>query len=240
MAVLYLSATSRLTLYVHPRYVGFATVMAAFGCAASLLAVVLATGGGHAAAPDHQHRRVGAGHGPEHTGRVRRAGAFARVTLLLATGFALLVLPPATLSATLRQARTPGSLSPPTSTGTSQHLVGGDPRTFSVRDWALLIRDGQSGMIVGKQARLQGYVLDSEAPDAFRLSRLVITCCAVDAQPVSVVVLDPGWQYRHRTGDWVEVAGTFVRSTSPTLPDPFVLKGAEVRRIGEPDQPYVY
>lgn len=111
-ATIWLAATGRLSLYIHPRYTVFTLTMALL---AVLIMVAVIIWPPHDEGRDHdQHddhhakadRGRDAGHGESHApGRRRSTWSLARLSILLVTGLALLVVPPATLSATARQDR---------------------------------------------------------------------------------------------------------------------------------------
>jgi uncharacterized membrane protein YcgQ (UPF0703/DUF1980 family) len=67
-----------------------------------------------------------------------------------------------------------------------------------------------------------------------------VTCCAVDAQPLGVPVLLPGWQDRFAADDWVEVTGGFSPNPDPSAAEPLVLVPDTIEKIDQPAQPYVY
>ena len=97
IATLWLAATGRLTLYVHPRYTLLTVIMAVL----TLLVLVgmAAVGVSSAADEDGDHDHV------------TRMSAFGRLLIwcngavLICAALALLVIPPATLSSTARQNR---------------------------------------------------------------------------------------------------------------------------------------
>jgi len=60
--------------------------------------------------------------------------------------------------------------------------------------------------LTGHQIALTGFVLGPE-PGGFQLARLVITCCAADAQPIVAQVLTSAAPPARDT--WVTVTGTF-------------------------------
>jgi uncharacterized membrane protein YcgQ (UPF0703/DUF1980 family) len=97
IATIWLAATGRLTLYVHPRYTLLTVIMAVL-----TLLVLLGTaavGLSPAADEDHDHDHVA------------RVSAFSRLlvwckgVVLICAALALLAIPPATLSSTARQNR---------------------------------------------------------------------------------------------------------------------------------------
>ena len=228
---IWLAATGRLTLYVHPRYTLLTVIVAVL----TLLALVLTAAVG-ASPTAHE----------DHHDHVARASAFRRLLIwsngvvLICTALALLVIPPATLSSTSRQNRelvTSGQALAPTK---AVALVGADPATFTVKDWAALLSQGGPEAVLGKQVDLSGYVLDRGEDDVFFIARLVVSCCAVDAQPVGVPVYRPGWRDEVKTGGWITIKGSFVRNPSQASQESVAIGVDSVAKIDEPDQPYVF
>jgi putative membrane protein len=72
------------------------------------------------------------------------------------------------------------------------------------------------------------------------VARFLVTCCAVDAQPLAVPVLLPGWQDEFAADDWVEVTGGFAPNPTTGATEPMVLVPDTVTEIEQPAQPYVY
>lgn len=220
-AVVWLAAADRLHWYVHPRYVGFTVVMCSLaGIAAVAAAAVLA--------------------GRPRATRLRRLGG-ALLIAVFAAG--ILVVPPATLSAELagRRQADPGAsaafAAPDGSgaaTGTAAVAEG------SVRDWAQLLRQNGGAGVEGRTAELVGFVTAGESADLFSLTRFVVSCCAVDAQPVDVPVHLPGWREALSEGEWVRVDGVFAQNPDAASAIPTVLRAATVQATTRPEDPYEY
>jgi uncharacterized repeat protein (TIGR03943 family) len=253
-ATLWLSATGRLGLYINPGYAPFATILAMIGGALALGAFLLLPAQ-HRHDPDprdqgrHDLRSQLAGAqavgdstagsdsaaGP---GRLRAAGS------LLVVGGAvlgLLVLPPKTLTSSAagqRNLNVSGTLS----RAQTSRLAGQDPADFTVRDWASLLRydaaaDPQLG---GRTAALTGFVTpDRTDPTVFFITRFVVTCCTVDAQPVGVPVYLPGWQRQYRPDQWVTATGAFKKNPHPTKDAPVVITADQITETAQPRQPYL-
>lgn len=230
IATLWLAATGRLTLYVHPRYTLLTVIMAVL----TLLVLVgmAAVGGSSAADEDGDH--------------VIHVSAFGRLLIwcngavLVCVALALLVIPPATLSSTARQNRelvTSGQVLDSTKVAA---LVGADPATFSVKDWAALLSQGGPEAVLGKQVDLSGYVLDRGEDDVFFVARLAVSCCAVDAQPIGVPVYRPGWREEIEPGAWIRIEGAFVNNPSRDSQESVAIGVGSLANIEEPDQPYVF
>ena len=231
IATIWLAATGRLTLYVHPRYTLLTVIMAVLTL---LLLVLLAAVRVSPAAHEHSDH--------DHVTRVSAFGrllVWSKAAVLICTALALLVLPPATLSSTARQNRelvTSGQALDSTKVAA---LVGADPATFSVKDWAALLSQGPEA-VLGKQVNLSGYVLDRGEEDVFFIARLVVSCCAVDAQPIGVPVYRPGWRAEVEPGAWITIQGAFVNNPSRDSQESVAIGVGSLANIDEPDQPYVF
>ena len=119
-------------------------------------------------------------------------------------------------------------------------LVGADPATFSVKDWAALLNQGSPEAVLGKQVDLSGYVLDRGKEDVFFIARLAVSCCAVDAQPIGVPVYRPGSREEIEPGAWIRIEGAFVNNPSPVSQEEVAIGVGSLANIEEPDQPYVF
>jgi uncharacterized repeat protein (TIGR03943 family) len=234
VAILWLAATGRLEMYIHPRYTVFTVVMAVIGGLASIAAFLVVPGSG-----EHDHEHDDGESVPRSRWRV--VGSFvASGTLVLATVAALLVLPPAALtSATADNRDIAGSTA--LSDVDATELVGGDSTSFTVKDWATLLHQGLGDdFFLGKRAAFSGFLVATSDPDVVYVARFLVTCCAVDAQPLAVPMLLPGWQDEYAVDDWVEVAGSFATDADPDAVAPIVLVPSEVTGIEQPAQPYVH
>ena len=232
IATLWLAATGRLTLYVHPRYTLLTVIMAVL----TLLVLVgmAAVGVSSAADEDGDHDHV------------TRVSAFGRLLIwsngavLVCAALALLVIPPATLSSTARQNRELVISGQVLDSSKVAALVGADPATFSVKDWAALLNQGGPEAVLGKQVDLSGYVLDQDEDDVFFIARLAVSCCAVDAQPIGVPVYRPGWRDEIEPGTWIAIQGAFVKNPSRDSQEGVAIGVGSLANIEEPDQPYVF
>lgn len=239
VAIIWLGATGRLELYIHPRYVVFTIVLAVIGGVASLAAfLVLPGGGAHAHDHDHDHDEL-----PDTTPRTgwRAVVAITGSAVLVAASIvALLVLPPATLTSATAENRDIAGSTALASVDTTE-LVGGDSTTFTVKDWATLLHQGLGDdFFAGKPAEFSGFLVASDEPDVVYVARFLVTCCAVDAQPLAVPMLLPGWQQEFAVDDWVEVTGSFAPNPRGDASEPIVLVPDTVDPIEQPAQPYVH
>jgi uncharacterized repeat protein (TIGR03943 family) len=237
VATLWLAATGRLELYVHPRYTVFTVIFAIVGG-------VLAVGGILSGLRDgHAHGAIDVEDDADGTvddRPPRRLLTGGRVALVAVAAVALLVLPPATLSAATAQNRSLSS-SAAVSTAAAPKLVGGSTSGFTVKDWSSLLRSGGADAVTGKSVDVTGYVLPvAGSTDTVYVARLLVTCCAVDAQPVGIPVHLEGWKKSYPANSWVRITGRFQENPDASDPQPVVVVPDTVKTIPEPAKPYVY
>ncbi len=260
VATIWLGLTGQLALYIHPRYFVFTVIMAVIAGVLALAAFALVPGTSDA--PDVGHTHAGGGHahaggghahaGDAHThapddgdvhrsrwGWLRPAGS---VLTIAAAVVALLILPPSTLTtATVAQRDLNGSASALTLKAPA--LSGKvDYSSFTVRDWASLLRSGAGqDFFADKTATVTGFIsADATDPNVFFVTRFVVTCCAVDAQPIGVPVYHPGWQNEFKTDSWVTVTSSFRANPNTASREAIVLMPDSIKPTSQPAQPYVY
>jgi uncharacterized repeat protein (TIGR03943 family) len=234
-AVVWLALSGRLGLYIHPRYFEFTVIMAVLaGVAAIVAAAFLPRAASEADDHDHAHA----------SGRRASWLTAGSIALIVATTAVLLVVPPSTLtSGTVAQRDMNASAAGATDAGDAPALVAGDGSAFTVKDWAGLLRQGvDDRYLADARPDVTGFVTpDPDDPEnVFYVARFVVTCCAVDAQPVGVPVYLPGWQQDHPVDSWVQVTGRFAPNPSPTSMQALAIDPAQVAPIEQPADPYVY
>jgi uncharacterized repeat protein (TIGR03943 family) len=92
----------------------------------------------------------------------------------------------------------------------------------------------------GRLVRLVGFVTpDPEAPSGWLLTRFSIGCCAADAFPLKVAVLN---EVPRQADEWVEVVGVLQANPAPDSGNsaPPQLGVVEARSVPQPDNPYEY
>lgn len=152
---------------------------------------------------------------------------------VLASGIvgAILVLPPASLSAEFAMAR--DTETAPLFQGADALALAttGDTGTFGVGEWSAVFATATNPeAFEGDAVTLTGFV--TPGGDGFALTRLVITHCVIDAQPASIPVRVGDVP---ETGQWVTINGT-VQVTDGEL----AIAASEVTPIDEPADPYEY
>lgn len=153
-----------------------------------------------------------------------------------------LVLPPTTLSSYTAENRSFGTVA----TSPAADAIDIDSTTagfenLTVRDWAsLLIQTQDPTFFRGKPFSALGTVTESGDPDVFLLTRFVVTCCAVDAQPVNVPVYFPGWQDEFALDTWVTVDGGFQVLPGLEVPGNLAVISSEIVLEEVPREPYLF
>ena len=240
-----------LGLYINPESAWFAVSMAIIALVGCAVSFALPRGAeddhghdhGHAAPKsaagrDHDH---GHGHGHDHADHDHDHGAPAgfwggAATLtggILATGVvaAIVLTPPATLSAELAMQRDTGT--PPLFQGADTVALAatGDTASFGVGEWASVFATATNPEAFdGNEVTLTGFA--TPADGGFALTRLVITHCVIDAQPASVTIASSDGV---ETGQWVTVTGT-IRDDDGRL----AVHPSSIEAIDPPKDPYEY
>lgn len=252
VATLWLGATGKLTLYIHPRYELFTLILAAValaGCGGAVVLAALRSRRFRAAVPLLPLHAVGGDHDHAHetdppprtlSGRLIAAAA---LVVSGAVTVAALTLPPTTLSsATAMQRDIVGASAAAAqdSTALVESAAGSAEvfATFTVRDWAALLHQSSDpGFFAGKPVDVVGFVTPHpDDPEQFFVSRFAISCCAIDAMPFGAPVLVPGWAEDFAADSWVRVTGEFV----PAAGGGMVLEPGEVAAVDEPAEPYLF
>jgi len=230
VVTLALFATGRLGLYVNPASSWFAVSMAVLLLLGAVLSCALPLGAeddhGHDHGDhdhDHEESRIGAG-------IALTGGAVASIVAV-----AVLVTPPATLSAQLAMSRDAGA--PPLFAGsdTVSLAVSGDTSHFGVGDWAAVFSTAtDTDSFEGDPVTLTGFATPTSTGSGFDLTRLVITHCVIDARPASVPIAASG--HVPSTGAWVTVTGKVRTTRDGTLE----IDATSVQSVPQPKDPYEY
>ncbi|MFB2585560.1 TIGR03943 family putative permease subunit [Herbiconiux liukaitaii] len=244
-ATLWLAASGRLPLYIHPRYVEFTLAMALIAAVFIVAGVAFAWVRGRSGS-EHSHSHGDHEHDDqEHHDHERGRGAFAvtgAFALAAATVLCLVIVPPATLSSATAADREMNA-GAPVLDDDELISIGGDYTSFTVKDWASLLGQISSAdYFEGASADVVGFVTpDSEDPEnVYYVSRFIVTCCAVDAQPVGVPVFEPSWRSTLDENQWVHVSGPLVANPSTGGGPAVVVDPESVELVDEPSDPYVH
>lgn len=216
--VTYLGVRGQLVLYIHPRYVVFTAVLSGIG-------VLLTLMDGHYS-QDASHQEHG--------------NKLLYVPLLFLLVGAVL-LPARTLSsATVSQRTTDsGSIVSSAESQPVNTLFAGSSKGLRLNDWSRVLQaNTDPDYYVNKPAQVSGFVYDAGlGQDTVWLARFVVTCCAVDAQPIGVPVQIVGWSGDYSEDEWVQVTGEF-RLLPTADGDQIVLVPDTIEKIDQPGNPY--
>lgn len=219
--VLYLWFVSDLNLYIHPRYIVFTFIFAGIGLVLSLLHAIT-----------DRKKAVG-----DDTARESKL-LLMPILFLLAVA---LLLPARTLSsATVSQRATDsGSLVASADSQSINSLFSGSSRGLRLQDWSrLLSSEDDPAYYVNKPAKISGFVYDADlGNNTIWVARFVLTCCAVDAQPIGVPVKVDDWQNKFAQDEWIEIEGEFTQAET-AQGDMIVLLPTEINKIDVPRNPY--
>jgi len=230
VATIWLGLTGQLVLYIHPRYVVFTMIMAGLA-----LVIGLAS---FAVRPSHEHG--------EPSTRLNRVLSVSALALTAVIAAALVIVPPATLTSATVDTREINSTGVGVEVQSVENASSESNEAFAqftVRDWAsLLAQTSDTAFYSGKPVDVAGFVTadETDPTNVFYVSRFVVTCCAVDAQPVGVPVYSPNWADDYPVDNWVRVTGSFVANPSSASEQPIALDPSTVELIGTPDEPYLF
>lgn len=215
--ILSLAAKSDLGLYIHPRYSIFTIAMSVICC----LLVIL-----HQGNDSKTHR--------QHF----RWYSYLPIFLVL---IAAVFLPAKSLSSATASQRRIADISSAAqrSSKSVSTLFVGSSRALSLNDWSrLLATNSDESYYTNKTAKVSGFVFDADlGDDTVWLARFIVTCCAVDAQPIGVPVRIENWSTKFNEDQWLEVDGTFKKAQTSTGEE-LVLIPTNIEKISEPDNPY--
>ena len=220
--VFYINYINRLAFFVHPRYIAFTLICGGIIGVAGIAGIV-------------------------HTFRtsktlLKESKSFFSVSfvILIATLFVFLI-PVKSLSSESFALRTSNS-GLNNSEGEKDKirlkLKGGvDSLSFKFFDWVSAKNLNENGIFKDKKFKGVGFISVNKEANTFDLSRFVISCCVVDATPVSLLV-EYDYQKQFKANDWVEVEGTFVIKIVGGKSQPVIIP-ISVTKVPEPDFTYL-
>lgn len=115
-----------------------------------------------------------------------------------------------------------------------------NPLHFTILDWLRLYADtDKKDALEGQKADVTGFVLhDHASPDGFIVTRFFMRHCMFDTIPIGIAVR---WNDADELKEdtWVRVQGVFrlIEQNGVTVP---VLQATNVKRVKQPDVPYLY
>jgi len=216
--LLIVALTGKLTLYIHPRYITFTTLSVAVGF--MLLLVGL-----YCSSTKQLNKRYGS--------------LLSTMPLIIVTLCAV-VLAPSSLSQSLASSRS--SISQQNNLYQTAHSTidsfSNDLTRFSIADWNNLLASAPSAdTIENKKAMIEGFLYNNDDNQLY-VARFRLTCCAVDATPLAIPLIQTDTFADLELGSWVAIEGVF-KSTSDEQ-HPWQLEVSSISQIEEPDDPYIF
>lgn len=213
-----------LTLYVHPRYVNFVVTTSIIGGMFALAFVVLIWTRKKLLRPKLNRSML----------------ASIIVSALIAATLALAIaLPPRPLSLELAERRL---VEGGQTDGVCRSFVAGKYRSDFLQ-WSELISACNDPLYYrGQRVQIDGFVMRTEKSsddNTLALGRVVVRCCAIDAQPIVLSVEKNEWEKTYAYDQWLRVVGSIQpirvngELTAVIVPD-------YIQPIGAPADPYVF
>jgi putative membrane protein len=216
IVTLWLYFANKLVLFIHPRYFLFTAIFAAVGLLFSVAALLFIRKD-----PEEDHQDNEFSYVKKIGYLILTAGVISLFTLFTPTSLS-------TQNVNLARVNN-------FTFGTNE-TVNIDSNSLSVKNWSTVL-SGNLPFDENKEVKLTGFIVPIDE-DNFFLTRYVLSCCAIDAQPVAVPVNAPDWNKSLKEGDWVSVEGLFKTSTVNNYSH--VLKPSTLKNIKEPKEPYDY
>ncbi|WP_330202207.1 TIGR03943 family putative permease subunit [Cyanobacterium sp. Dongsha4] len=174
-------------------------------------------------------------------------------SLLIAVAVLGLIINPMVLNSQTAMQRGVTDTLPPTTLQTQSFLNQIPPEKRSLIEWVRTLNVyPEPDNYIGQPANITGFVvhLDHLPENYIYLSRFVLTCCAVDAYPVGILVELPDSRNEFPPDSWLEVQGLMNTVTLPALEvsenklirekRQLVLQAQMVKTIPTPSNPYAY
>jgi putative membrane protein len=115
---------------------------------------------------------------------------------------------------------------------------GVDSTSFKFFDWVNAKNLNENRVFKDKKVKVSGFVAPGSSPSMFNLSRFVISCCVVDATPVSLMVEYSSYNQEFKSDEWVEVEGIFAIKTINGKSEPVIIPNSIIK-IPNPDNIYL-
>ena len=204
--------TDKLNLYIHPRYTLFTISFIIIGLI--LLLIDLTT--------------------TNKKETISKSGY-----LVIVIAIASLLFPPQSLTAELASNRVDGSQASNSSlTPSTYDSFSRDLTRFGIEDWVGFLSSSPSvDQVAGKSANISGFITKDSSNQLY-IARFKLTCCAVDASPLAVPLLESDISQQLKIGEWYILDGSFVYV--PESNNNLQLSISELEPISEPKDPYVF
>lgn len=234
--IILIAVRGQLGFYIHPRYHLLAVVATMAGGMLLILDIVL----------ELRHnlaRKRCTSAGVTTTERPKKPRRKIPILSIVTAGILILaiILPPRPLSSSSAANR--ATSGPTSTTGRCDKPESLDGKPVSMNRWRSAFDDcpndsffdGVTIDVTGFVARDPSGFYDNRY---FELSRFVISCCAVDSTPISILVKTPDAE-RYRDNQWLQVRGQIKRELSGSKAV-YVLTNPTITPTTEPANPYEF
>ncbi len=212
-SILIVYFSGKLNLYIHPRYLSFTTIFIVLGLALLMIDLIISN----------------------------KKETFSKSGyIVVAIALISLFIPPQSLTAELASNRVDGSQKSNSyiNNPTTYESFSRDLTRFGIQDWVgYLSTSPTEDQVAGASANLTGFITKDESNQLY-IARFKLTCCAVDASPLTVPLLGTEDSKLLQIGSWYNLKGNFVYLDD--LDNKFQLEINESEEISEPEDPYVY
>ena len=116
-----------------------------------------------------------------------------------------------------------------------------NPENRTLFDWIrVLTANPEPDTYLDQKVNLTGFLIyPKDYPDQVYISQFIISCCAADARPISLPVLNTELFQDYTEGDWISLLGSMQVYQSETERKAIV-KAEKIQAISPPKNPYVY
>lgn len=205
--------SGRLNLYIHPRYLSFTTIFIVLGLALLMIDLIISN----------------------------KKETFSKSGyIVVAIALISLFIPPQSLTAELASNRVDGSQKSNSyiNNPTTYESFSRDLTRFGIQDWVgFLSTSPKIDQVVDKRANLTGFITKDDS-DQLYVARFKLTCCAVDASPLTIPLLMSEISEQLEIGSWYNLDGKFVDVNDTN--NKLQLEITNSEQISEPKDPYVY
>ncbi|MFF2213043.1 TIGR03943 family putative permease subunit [Streptomyces antibioticus] len=171
----------------------------------------------------------GGGHDHDHSGVPRVAW------LLVLPALSLLFYAPPALGSYTASREAPKAVAVVAEDGFDP-LPAASPLPITLTDFTQRVQQDTTRAIKGRTVLMTGFVTPAEGGDGWYLTRILLSCCAADAQSVKVRVYGPA---APEADTWVTVTGTWhADGTLGTSSAAVALDAASVRKAARPSNGY--
>lgn len=207
--LLILGYNQELLLYIHPRYIVFSIIMAVI--ALTVMSISSSSETSHTAKKHHWILAIG-------------------VLLILS-------LPAQTLSPRIAEVRKQSVASTIRNDQSTFDTYSTDYTHFDIQEWSILLASHpRKESIENKEARISGFLYFDSSGNP-NIARFRLSCCAVDATPLSIPLRISNFTQGLVSGSWYEVTGKMFFDDNK---NDFLLNVEQVDPIETPKEQYVY